>query len=111
PSKYISSEINFLSISFDPGIDTPSILRQYGENFGSDGETWRMARITDEDELHSLLEKFGVIVSPDDYGNYTHNAAFYLIDKNGKLMDVLDYTNVDAAANHLINILENETGE
>ncbi|KAB2337331.1 SCO family protein [Cytobacillus depressus] len=80
----------FLSISFDPERDDPTVLNRYKDSFHSDGETWRMARIPDPAELISLLEKFGVIVIPDGTGNFTHNSAFYLVDRNGKLAQVFD---------------------
>src|SRR5699024_7748902 len=80
PDKYIGEDIMFLSISFDPERDDPATLAKYRGYFNSDGETWRMARITDQEELDALLDEFGVIVIPDDYGNFTHNSAFYLVD-------------------------------
>src|SRR5699024_8929212 len=70
PDEYIGEEIVFLSISFDPERDTPEILAKYQEVFSADGETWRMARITDEQELQNLLDEFGVIVIPDNNGHF-----------------------------------------
>jgi protein SCO1/2 len=109
PSKYIGKDIVFLSITFDPTRDEPKILDRYKDHFGSDGETWRMARIPDQVELDSLLEKFGVIVIPDGYGDFAHNSAFYVVDKKGSLVNVMDYTKVDEAAQTIISILEDET--
>lgn len=111
PSKYIGEDIVFLSISFDPTRDNPAKLESYQKAFNSDGETWRMARIKDQAELDSLLDKFGVIVIPDGNGNFTHNSAFYLVDKKGSLVDVMDYTKIDEVANKVESILENEAGE
>jgi protein SCO1/2 len=111
PTKYIGEEIIFLSISFDPARDDPATLDKYKDFFNSDGETWRMARITDQAELKSLLDSFGVIVIPDENWNFAHNSAFYLVDKQGSLVDVMDYKKTDEAANKLVSILENGTGE
>lgn len=111
PSKYIGEEIVFLSISFDPTRDDPATLEKYRGYFNSDGETWRMARINDQAELDSLLKSFGVIVIPDKNGNFAHNSAFYLVDKKGSLVDVMDYTKINEAANTVVSILENEKGE
>ncbi|WNS76992.1 SCO family protein [Bacillus sp. DTU_2020_1000418_1_SI_GHA_SEK_038] len=110
PRKYIGEDIVFLSISFDPTRDDPATLETYREAFNSDGETWRMARIPNQAELDSLLEKFGVIVIPDGLGNFTHNSAFYLVDKKGRLIDVMDYTEIEEAAAKVTSILENEAG-
>ncbi|ONK22346.1 hypothetical protein BLX87_16675 [Bacillus sp. VT-16-64] len=111
PEKYIGEDIVFLSISFDPERDDVETLAKYRRLFGSDGETWRMARVPNAEELHSLLDEFGVIVIPDNQGNFTHNSAFYLVNPQGKLVDVMDYQKVDEAASKLMSILENEVGD
>lgn len=111
PQKYIGEDILFLSISFDPTKDDPETLERYRYYFDSDGETWRMARITNEVELTNLLNEFGVIVIPDENGNFQHNSAFYLVDPNGILVEVMDYKKIDEAANKVISILDEKVGE
>ena len=110
PKEFIGKEIVFLSISFDPTVDDPERLDMYKNYFDSDGETWRMARIENTAELDFLLDEFGVIVIPDDYGNYAHNSAFYLVDKEGSLIDVMDYKDIEGATMKIITILKNEVG-
>ncbi|MBU9710380.1 SCO family protein [Evansella tamaricis] len=112
PEEYIGDEIVFLSISFDIERDDPATLAQYKEHFyQADGKTWRMARIPNEDELSNLLNEFGVIVIPDGTGNFAHNSAFYFVDRNGFLIEVMDYTEIDGAAKTVLEILEREKGE
>ena len=111
PEKYIGEDIVFLSISFDPTRDDPETLDKYRSYFESDGETWRMARIPDQRELDQLLDEFGVIVIPEDNGHFTHNSAFYLVDPQGDLIDVMGYTETEKAADKVIDMLEKEAGE
>ncbi|WP_423800508.1 SCO family protein [Neobacillus sp. SAB-20_R2A] len=111
PKKYLGKDIVFLSISFDPSRDTPQTLEKYRTYFKSDGETWRMARVPDKNELDALLKEFGVTVIPDGYGNFTHNSAFYLVDPKGSLQDVMDYKKIDEAADKVVKILNQEAGE
>jgi protein SCO1/2 len=111
PNESIGEDILFLSISFDPARDDVATLEKYREAFDSDGETWRMARIADQDELDHLLEEFGVIVIPDGEGGFTHNSAFYLVNRKGYLAEVMDFTKIDEAANTVIATLKNDTGE
>lgn len=111
PQKFIGTEIDFLSISFDSERDDPATLDIYKNMFFSDGETWRMARIPDQEQLEELLTEFGVIVIPDDYGNFAHNSAFYLIDRNGVLEEVMDYKDVEAATGKILSILEKGEGQ
>lgn len=111
PGKYIGEDIVFLSISFDPERDDSEALERYRHFFGSDGETWRMASINDEKQLNTLLDEFGVIVIPDNEGDFTHNSAFYLVDRNGYLQDVMDYEKTNEAAIKVTSILDNEMEE
>ena len=106
--ELVGEEIVFLSISFDPERDDPEILARYSGYVKGDEETWRLARINDEAELKELLEKFGVIVIPDDYGNFAHNSAFYVVDRNGYLVDVLDYKKPVEAASRVMSLLGEE---
>src|SRR5699024_11050485 len=99
-----------LSVGFDPEVDDPETLEKYRSYFNSDGETWRMARIPDQEELDNFLDDFGVIVIPDAYGDYAHNAAFYLVYPNGKLVDVMDYQNTDEVAEKIVQIIEQDRG-
>ncbi|KAF0821569.1 electron transporter SenC [Cytobacillus firmus] len=105
PEEYIGHDIQFLSISFDPERDDPKTLDTYRKAFGSDGETWRMARIPEQQELDSVLDRFGVIVIPDEYGNFAHNSAFYLVNPKGQLIEVMDYTLIEEAADRVTEIL------
>ncbi|WP_438313050.1 SCO family protein [Sporosarcina sp. FA9] len=111
PKEYVGEEIVFLSISFDPERDHPERLNEYAGYFNADEENWRMARINDPVELKNLLDEFGVIVIPDDYGNIAHNSAFYLVDKEGSLIDVMDYKEVDEASQKVRSILDKEVGK
>ncbi|MFC2949956.1 SCO family protein [Virgibacillus sediminis] len=108
PEKYIGEDIVFLSISFDPDQDDPEALEKYRMMFNSDGETWRMARISDEQQLNRLLDEFGVVIIPDQNGNFTHNSAFYLVNPEGYLADVMDYTDIEGAAEKVNSMLEKE---
>lgn len=110
PHPYLGKDIVFLSISFDPARDDPERLHKYSAYFGSDGKTWRMARVENQAELKLLLKTLGVVVVPDGKGNFTHNAAFYLIGKEGRLLDVMDFTKIKGAANTVMTYL-NGAGE
>lgn len=110
PDKYIGEDIVFLSISFDPERDDPETLTKYRGSFGSDGETWRMARINNQPDLDALLDELGVVVIPDGNGNFTHNSAFYVIGNSGHLLEVMDFTLIDEAADRVNTILKGEEG-
>jgi len=108
PENYLGEDIVFLSVSFDPDRDTPEILDRYRTYFGSDGEKWRMARVPDKEELQNLLDEIGVIVIPDGEGDFSHNVAFYLVDREGFLVDVMDFADIEGAKDKVLNILQTE---
>jgi protein SCO1 len=108
PKELLGEEIVFLSVSFDPERDDPTTLEKYQFFFNSDGETWRMARINDQEELDSLLDEFGVIVIPDGNGGFTHNSAFYFVGRDGELLEVMDYKKTEEAADKVIDTLLND---
>lgn len=85
-----------LSISFDPQYDTSATLRAYAKRFGADGERWRFARVGNRAQLEALLDVFGVVVIPDRFGGFQHNAAIHLIDRRGRLAGIFDYDRPDA---------------
>lgn len=108
PDHYIGEDIVFLSISFDTARDTPEVLSRYGESLGIGQEGWRIARVPQEHELNKLLDELGVIAIPDGQGDYQHNVAFYLIDREGYLIDVIDYQDIEGATERLLTVLEKE---
>lgn len=106
PARYLGEDIVFLSISFDTDRDTPEVLAHYAEFFGSDEHTWRMVRVPDDEELKTLLDEFGIIAIPDGQGDYQHNVAYYLVDREGYLMDVMDFEDVEGASIRVLEVLQ-----
>ena len=99
-------DLVFLSISFDTERDTAEVLDRYAGYFDADGETWRMLRVPDEDDLSGILEMYGVTVIPEGDTDYQHNTSFYLIEPDGRLGEVLDYRDVDHAAETVLRAVE-----
>lgn len=89
-------ELLMLSVSFDPGHDTPAELADYARRHGADGTRWRVVRPRDGGDLKALLERFGVVVIPDGNGGFAHNAAVQVVDRHGRIVRVIDYTPVDS---------------
>ena len=61
-----------------------------GETYDADGDIWRIARVTDRAQLQSLLDAFGIIVIPDEFGGFEHNTALHLVGRDGRLMLISD---------------------
>ncbi|GAA3732261.1 hypothetical protein GCM10022378_20650 [Salinicoccus jeotgali] len=99
-------DLVFLSMSFDPERDTVPVLDRYADYFNADGETWRMLRVPESEDLEAALDTYGVTVIPEGDSDFQHNTSFYLIGPDGGLLEVLDYRDVDAA----VEALEHRVG-
>ncbi len=82
--------IDLVSISFDPQNDDREALKRYGNRFGAQAPRWRIAAPVDGRGLAALLKTFGVVVIPDGFGGFVHNAAVYAVDAHGRLVRILD---------------------
>jgi protein SCO1/2 len=90
-------EVELLSISFDPDHDTPPELAAYLQRSRDRGHGWRAARPLGPDGLLQLERAFGVTVIADGFGGYVHNAAIYLVDPEGRLVEIFDMGDVALA--------------
>jgi protein SCO1/2 len=87
PAVYAKTHL--LSISFDPGYDTPKVLRSYGGAYTGryTKETfahWDFAAPS-EKELPAITQYFDVGVTPGDAKTLTHSLSTVLIGKDGKV--------------------------
>jgi protein SCO1/2 len=82
--------IDLLSISFDPTRDGPRELSAYSARFGATAPRWRVAVPATADGLRTLLKTFGVVIIPDGFGGFTHNDGIYLVDRQQRLVRILD---------------------
>jgi protein SCO1/2 len=89
-------DVHLLSIGFDFRQDTPESLSAYGKRHLADPERWTLARALRPRDLQSLLSIFGVVVIPDKYGGFTHNAAIHVVDRQGRLVRIFDVEDIDS---------------
>ncbi len=82
-----------LSVSFDPADDVER-LDWFAGRYGAVAPRWRVAGIADTDMRTTLLRRAGVVVVPDGYGGFVHNAGLYLVDARGRLTAVFDLEDV-----------------
>ena len=88
PDGVPGEEVVFLSLSFDPAHDDPERLAGYAGRFGAEPPQWLVAR--PRAGLAAVLDALGVVVIPTADGGFRHNAAFYLIDRAGEVVAILD---------------------
>jgi len=86
-------DVKFVSITFDPGRDYPSVLKKYGQIRELDFNTWTFLW-GDKNNTKALLNRLNVVAirtdsSISDDGELTYNMMhtdrISLLDKDGKL--------------------------
>lgn len=80
---------HFLSLSFEPEIDTPGVLERYARNHGYDPAWWTFATGS-YDQLQPLGSHFGLYfarqVTPD---NQNHNLRTVVLDPKGRVSEII----------------------
>lgn len=88
-SDTAAARVRLLSISFDERDSTPD-LRTYAARLHADPHRWRFASVPNADGRKGLLAGFQVTVVPDGRGDFEHNAALLVIDRQGRLVRIFD---------------------
>lgn len=84
------AHVRLLSISFDPERDGVRELGAYAHRMRADPRWWRFVRVADGAGTRELLKDFRVTVVPDGRGDFEHNAALLVVDRDGRLVRVFD---------------------
>ncbi len=84
------ARVRLLSISFDPEHDGPDALLAYAQRYRADPARWTVAVPSGATDTATLLRSLGVVVIPDGWGGYVHNAGLHVIDTRGRLAGVHD---------------------
>jgi protein SCO1/2 len=74
---------HFLSVSFDPEFDSPSVLKAYAERYQYDPSHWSFLT-GPKDKIAELARLSNVQFEPDS-GSFNHNFRTLVIDASGRL--------------------------
>ncbi len=77
-------KLRFVTITFDPLYDTPSVLRRYAKNFGISDPNFHFLTHPSQDFIDSLLFLFGIFTRAEN-GTIEHTTITYLIDAEGRV--------------------------
>lgn len=80
--------IQFVSFSVDPAVDSPEALTEFGKQFDVDFKNWHFLTGYEQKEIENLaLTTFKTVVKKPESGDQVlHGTDFYLIDGNSKIM-------------------------
>ena len=97
----VQDKLQLITLSFDPGYDTPEVMKRYGEVFSRDegGANWLFLTTRDNDDLQPLLKAYGQRVDkrakPSALGPYQHTLRVYLIDSQKRIRNIYSYGLLD----------------
>jgi protein SCO1 len=74
--------VGFVSISVDPEVDTPEVLRRYARAHGADRKGWVFLTGTAE-EVRGVVRDFGAFARKNPRGDVDHLYLTSLIDRKG----------------------------
>ncbi len=76
-------EVKLVSVTVDPGHDTPEVLREYGAEFQAEPGRWKLLTGDPEAVRRLVTEGFLQPLGEDDSGELLHGTMFMLVDGNG----------------------------
>jgi cytochrome oxidase Cu insertion factor (SCO1/SenC/PrrC family) len=117
-----TSDAKLVTLTTDPGYDSPAVMKKYGEHFGADFNRWTFLTGT-KSEIANLasgsLKLSAVPVKPEDQKNaadlFIHTTIFVIVDKHAQLRasfetggEGVDWANVQPRVIATIERLERE---
>lgn len=82
-------DVHLVTVSFDPVMDTPAVLRTHAATLDADFTRWTFLT-GDRDEIDQFASRFGVLVSRalNDARDITHNLRTAIVNADGTLATV-----------------------
>ncbi len=86
--KATAKTVQLVSISVNPSVDTPEVLKNYGKQYGADSRLWSFLtgdydkiRKLVVDQLKTPIEE----ADPEAGIDMTHSESFILVDQAGQI--------------------------
>src|SRR5918996_3334037 len=79
--------VQFVTITTDPGHDTPEVMRAYGPAHGLDSINWMFLTSgpdRPDDTTRNLAERFGHMFTQTEDGYQIHGVVTHVIDREGR---------------------------
>lgn len=99
-------DVSIVSFSVDPEVDSPEVLKEYGENFGADFSNWHfLTGYSMEDIQQFAQESFKTLVEPEpDSDQVMHGTSFYLMNQSGLVVE--KYNGVEPPNEEIIKMIK-----
>lgn len=102
--RHVEDKVRLLTVSFDPTHDTPETMVAYARRMHADPAIWTMMSPTRPEQLPRALAAFGIVVVPAPPDQLQHNAAFHVVDAQGRLVRIVDLNDPQSALDEALSI-------
>jgi protein SCO1 len=100
------ARVQLLSISFDPARDGVTELAAYAQRMRADPRWWRFVRTREPADTQRALDAFQVVVVPAGRGDFEHNAALLVVDRDGRLVRIFDLAQQQLALDYAMHLAD-----
>jgi protein SCO1 len=85
-------DVELVSFSVDPTVDTPERMKMFAENFEVDFSNWHFLTGYEQEEIEqkALKDFKAVVKKPENEDQVIHGIDFYLMDQEGKIVKYYD---------------------
>ncbi|MED1202449.1 SCO family protein [Heyndrickxia acidicola] len=92
-------DVQLVSYSIDPSVDTPKALKTYGLKFTNNLSDWHFLTGYSQNKIENFAkDNFKeIVVKPDNDDQVIHGTSFYLVNKKGQV--VSDYSGTNTGKN------------
>ncbi|WP_223700628.1 SCO family protein [Sutcliffiella deserti] len=101
--------VPIVSFSIDPNVDTPEILKEYGDRVDADYESWQFVTGYDQETIERLANvSFMVPAAKDESSDqYMHSTGIFLVDKEGFVRE--QYSGMDVPYEEIMEDIKKVT--
>lgn len=115
----LAANLRLISLSFDPGHDTPEVMRLYGNSFAHGAGDWEFLTTASAKKLAPILKGYNQPISPDYnekgeiVGSFSHMLRVFLIDKQKRVRNIysVSFLHPDILINDIKTLLLEERGK
>lgn len=86
--KSVQGKWHLFSVSFDPKVDSPKVLKNYGKSYNADFSTWDFVT-ADRSTITKLTDGFDLSVADDEGGLLQHTLRTVILDREGRIVKVI----------------------
>jgi protein SCO1 len=111
-AKLWGKSVEFVSITLDPGRDTPQVLENYAKLARADLPAWHFLTGTTE-EVSKVIKAWDMWVKGDQTGVLDHPSRIFLIDSSGREREIynLEFLKPETVLEDVRDLLEEQSAK